>query len=138
MAAGGTSAAGRGRVLLSASETAPEGQARVAVLRQGLQSWGRARAATSRSTSAGPAGDDLDGSEGEEAAALYAAAVHASRMLWFFSGNDRTRCPVAAKIALSTAGAATKIVGSPTPPQNPPDGMMMHSTFGIALIRIES
>jgi hypothetical protein len=41
------------------------------------------------------------------------------------------RCPVAAEIALSTAGAATKIVGSPTPPQNPPDGMMMHSTLGM-------
>src|SRR5919202_1048797 len=55
--------------------------------------------------------------------------VHASVMLWFFSGNDRMRLPVAAKIALSTAGAPTKIVGSPTPPQNPPDGMIMHSTF---------
>ena len=36
-------------------------------------------------------------------------------MLWFFSGNERIRLPVAAKIALSTAGAATQIVGSPTP-----------------------
>ena len=63
--------------------------------------------------------------------------VHASVMFWFFSGNDRMRLPVAAKIALSTAGAATKIVGSPTPPQNPPDGMTMHSTFGISLMRIE-
>ena len=43
--------------------------------------------------------------------------VHASVMFWFFSGNDRMRLPVAAKIALSTAGAATKIVGSPTPPR---------------------
>ena len=41
------------------------------------------------------------------------------------------RFPVAAKIALSTAGAATEIVGSPTPPQKPPEGMMMLSTFGI-------
>ena len=32
------------------------------------------------------------------------------------------RLPVAAKIAFSTAGAATAIVGSPTPPQKPPDG----------------
>jgi len=63
--------------------------------------------------------------------------VHASVMFWFFSGNDRMRLPVAAKIALSTAGAATKIVGSPTPPQNPPDGMTMRSTFGISLMRIE-
>ncbi len=47
------------------------------------------------------------------------------------------RLPVAAKMALSTAGAATKIVGSPTPPQKPPDGMMIDSTFGISLMRIE-
>ena len=39
-------------------------------------------------------------------------------MLWFFSGNERMRLPVALKNALSTAGAATQIVGSPTPPQN--------------------
>ena len=39
-------------------------------------------------------------------------------MLWFFSGNERMRLPVAAKKALSTAGAATQMVGSPTPPQN--------------------
>ena len=62
--------------------------------------------------------------------------VHASVMFWFFSGNDRMRLPVAAKIALSTAGAATKIVGSPTPPQNPPDGMIMHSTFGSWFARL--
>ena len=31
------------------------------------------------------------------------------------------RLPVAAKIAFSTAGAATAIVGSPTPPQKPPE-----------------
>ena len=35
----------------------------------------------------------------------------------FFSGKLRTGLPVAAKIALSTAGATTQIVGSPTPPQ---------------------
>jgi len=57
---------------------------------------------------------------------------------WFFSGNVRIRLPVAAKNALRTAGAATQIVGSPTPPQNPPDGMMIDSTFGICAIRIES
>ena len=39
------------------------------------------------------------------------------------SGNVRMRLPVAAKIALSTAGAATAIVGSPTPPQKPPEGI---------------
>ena len=48
------------------------------------------------------------------------------------------RLPVAAKKAFRTAGAATQIVGSPTPPQNPPDGMMIDSTFGICAIRIES
>ena len=52
----------------------------------------------------------------------YAAAPrrHANEMLWFLSGIERMRLPVAAKNALSTAGAATKIVGSPTPPQKPP------------------
>ena len=45
---------------------------------------------------------------------------------------------VAAALLASTAGAATQIVGSPTPPQNPPDGMMIDSTFGICAIRIES
>src|ERR1019366_424450 len=35
----------------------------------------------------------------------------------FFSGRLRTGLPVAAKMALSTAGATTLIVGSPTPPQ---------------------
>jgi len=30
-----------------------------------------------------------------------------------------------------------QIVGSPTPPQKPPLGMMIDSTFGISLIRIE-
>ena len=36
------------------------------------------------------------------------------------SGIERMRLPVAAKKALSTGGAATQIVGSPTPPQKPP------------------
>jgi hypothetical protein len=61
---------------------------------------------------------------------------HADRRSVFFRGNDRTRLPVAAKIALSTAGAATAIVGSPMPPQNPPEGITMTSTFGISAIRI--
>src|SRR3712207_7768441 len=42
---------------------------------------------------------------------------HALRRSWFFSGRLRMRLPVAAKIAFSTAGAATAMVGSPTPPQ---------------------
>src|SRR5262249_11550878 len=62
---------------------------------------------------------------------------HANEMLWFFSGIERMRLPVAAKNALSTAGAATKIVGSPTPPQKPPDGITIDSTRGISLMRIE-
>src|SRR5262249_14816571 len=66
-----------------------------------------------------------------------ASLHHANEMLWFFSGIERTRWPVAVKNALRTAGAATKIVGSPTPPQNPPDGMMIDSTLGISAIRIE-
>jgi hypothetical protein len=55
---------------------------------------------------------------------------------WFINGSERMRLPVAAKIALSTAGAATAIVGSPTPPQKSPVGMMTTSTFGISSIRI--
>jgi hypothetical protein len=61
---------------------------------------------------------------------------HADRRSVFFSGNDRRRLPVAAKIALSTAGAATAIVGSPMPPQNPPEGMTITSTLGISAMRI--
>ncbi len=67
-----------------------------------------------------------------------ASSVYANRRSWFFSGNDRIRRPVAAKIAFNTAGAATKMVGSPTPPQNPPEGTKTHSTFGMLAIRIES
>jgi hypothetical protein len=60
-------------------------------------------------------------------------------MLWFFSGNERTRWPVALKYALSTAGAATQMVGSPIPPHgtSPPGCRMIDSTFGISAIRIE-
>ena len=36
--------------------------------------------------------------------------------------------------AAPTAGAATAIVGSPTPPQKPPDGITMVSTLGICAI----
>jgi len=38
--------------------------------------------------------------------------------LTFFSGRLRTGLPVAAWIALRTAGDTTEMVGSPTPPQN--------------------
>ena len=48
------------------------------------------------------------------------------------------RLPVALKIAFSTAGAATQIVGSPMPPQTvPPPSTMMVSTFGICAMRID-
>jgi hypothetical protein len=60
-----------------------------------------------------------------------AAGSYANCMLWFLSGKERIRLPVALEKALSTAGAATQIVGSPTPPQKPPLGMMMLSTLGI-------
>src|SRR5436190_333254 len=48
------------------------------------------------------------------------------------SGRLRTGLPVAAKIALSTAGVTTQIVGSPTPPQKSPDGTITVSTVGIS------
>ena len=48
----------------------------------------------------------------------------AKLMLWFFKGNERIRWPVALKYAFNTAGAATQMVGSPTPPHRelPPEG----------------
>src|SRR5262249_39686536 len=55
--------------------------------------------------------------------------------LTFFSGRLRTGLPVAAKIALSTAGVTTLIVGSPTPPQKSPDGTITVSTLGISARR---
>ncbi len=54
---------------------------------------------------------------------------------WFFSGSERTRLPVAAKIALHNAGATTATGGSPTPPQLPPVGQDHGSIFGICAIR---
>ena len=63
---------------------------------------------------------------------------HAKLIFSFFNGKFRMRFPVALKYALSTAGAATQIVGSPMPPQIvPPDGMMIDSTFGISEMRME-
>jgi len=55
---------------------------------------------------------------------------------WFFKGSERTRLPVAAKIALHTAGAIDAWPGSPTPPQNPPEGASTTSTLGISRRRI--
>jgi len=104
----------------------------------------RAEAGWQPEHAAAPAGGSADATT---AAAIETSPIAAARvlriaytiwMLWFFSGNVRMRLPVAAKNAFRTAGAATQIVGSPTPPQNPPDGMMIDSTFGICAIRIES
>jgi len=55
---------------------------------------------------------------------------------WFFKGSERTRLPVAAKIALQTAGAIDAWPGSPTPPQNPPEGASTTSILGISRRRI--
>src|SRR4030095_8600789 len=51
------------------------------------------------------------------------------------SGRLRTGLPVAAKMALSTAGVTTEIVGSPTPPQKASDGPITASTFGLSARR---
>ena len=74
--------------------------------------------------------------DGPARAALHCAASQAFLRSAFFSGICRIRLPVAAKMAFSTAGAATKIVGSPTPPQKPPDGITIVSTAGISSMRI--
>ncbi len=63
-------------------------------------------------------------------------ARQASVSPWFFKGSERTRLPVAAKIALQTAGAIDAWPGSPTPPQNPPEGASTTSTLGISRSRI--
>ncbi len=65
-----------------------------------------------------------------------ALARQASVSPWFFKGSERRRLPVAAKIALQTAGAIDAWPGSPTPPQNPPEGASTTSTFGISRWRI--
>jgi len=53
----------------------------------------------------------------------------------FFSGRLRTGLPVAAWMALSTAGVLTLMVGSPTPPQKSKVGTITVSTFGISARR---
>src|SRR5712671_502253 len=53
------------------------------------------------------------------------------RRSWLLRGRERIRRPVAAKMALQTAGATIATGGSPIPPQKPPDGTMMVSTLGI-------
>jgi hypothetical protein len=66
----------------------------------------------------------------------YHSCFQALRRSVFFIGKWRMRRPVAAAMALSTAGAATAMVGSPTPPQNVPSGIRMLSTFGISSMRM--
>ena len=64
-----------------------------------------------------------------------AARIQTFFKSWFFSGSERMRLPVAAKIALHSAGATTATGGSPTPPQKPPLGTMTVSTLGICASR---
>src|SRR3954454_7582639 len=80
----------------------------------------------------------LDEGGGRKAAARLFS--YAMLICWFFSGNVRMRLPVALKYAFITAGAATQMVGSPTPPHGPepPLGIRIDSTFGICAIRMES
>ena len=53
----------------------------------------------------------------------------------FFSGSERTRVPVAAKIALHTAGAIGGVAGSPMPPQRlPPESARWVSIRGASAI----
>src|ERR1700692_2974584 len=54
----------------------------------------------------------------------------------FLSGRLRIGLPVAAKTALSTAGATTQIVGSPTPPQKSEGGPIPVSAFRISAGRM--
>ena len=76
------------------------------------------------------------GGEQDERHPRGAAQAQARRRSWCISGSERMRFPVAAEMAFSTAGAATMIVGSPTPPQKPPDGMTIVSTCGISARRM--
>ena len=64
--------------------------------------------------------------------------VFAYTSFTFFSGRLRIGLPVAAKIPLSTAGAATQMVGSPTPPQKSLVVTMTVSTLGNSASRMIS
>lgn len=75
-----------------------------------------------RSRRAEPAGVELAQSDGVTLVAeCQTPPVNSSPICYtnftFLSGKLRTGLPVAAKIAFSTAGATTLMVGSPTPPQ---------------------
>ena len=52
-----------------------------------------------------------------------------------FKGRLRSRCPVAAAMALATAGAMTGVPGSPTPVGFAADGTMWTSIRGASPIR---
>ena len=56
----------------------------------------------------------------------------------FWGGVGEPTIAVAAPAVLNAIFAATAMVGSPTPPQKPPDGMTMVSTFGMPLSRMQS
>jgi hypothetical protein len=60
--------------------------------------------------------------------------THARLSISCWIGNDRMRLPVAAKIALHTAGAIGGTPGSPTPVGFSFEGTMCTSTFGISFI----
>src|SRR3954447_20672064 len=63
---------------------------------------------------------------------------HHALSLTFFSGRLRTGLPVAAWIAFSTAGAATQMVGSSTPPQKSWVDTITVSTLGNSARRMTS
>ncbi|MEA2906318.1 MAG: hypothetical protein QOI12_3705 [Alphaproteobacteria bacterium] len=64
------------------------------------------------------AGSNDDGrSKGNPGSARVPSAACAYTSLTFLSGRLRIGLPVAARIALITAGRTTQMVGSPTPPQ---------------------
>ncbi len=119
-------------------------RARSSPARRGTGDVTRAEAGWQPEHEAAPAGGSADASAAAVIEAHPITATTTLRMAytiwtpWFFSGKVRMRLPVAAKNAFRTAGAATQMVGSPIPPQNPPDGMMIDSTLGICAIRMES
>ena len=111
----------------------------IARLSSALSSWFRSRAGrgvySGRGKGTGERDQKRQSANDPPCASPHCTAQAALRS-WFISGNVRIRLPVAAKIALSTAGAATAIVGSPTPPQKSPVGTTTTSTFGISSMRI--
>jgi len=92
-----------------------------------------------RAASTGKAGEGQSGGgmmgRPPKVVKLPPAAAGRYTSLTFLSGRLRTGLPVAAKIALRTAGVTTEIVGSPTPPQKSCDGTITVSTFGISARR---